>query len=318
MLVLGGLLTLDPAVVGLSQTPPLLHAVALRGLLGLAGVALGLVLVLVSLLMRRTRGKGRRLLVLGVVAVLIGGGHLGVLAERGTSPGDPLGAAPDGAIDVLTLNVQGDPGSAELVAVVDELAPDVVALQEIAPDDAARVADGVAGDYDVFTHTTGTRPLDGTALLVSTGLGEYQQGEAPSMTFGSVWARPVDGVGPELFSVHPVPPLGGLVPTWASELDTVVGLCDRIERVVIAGDLNATLDHAVLRGASCEDGSVGSGGVGTWPADRAPLLGAAIDHVLIDPSTWHAESSRVIDAPAGGDHRAVLVRIVPMDAGGTP
>jgi len=312
VLVVAGVLTLDPAIVGLSTTTPVLQGIALRGLLAVGAIALGVASVLASLLLRRTEGRGRRLLVVGLAALVVGIGHGGVMLERGTAPGEAFGVAPDGAIDVLTINTLGGAGGVVgLSALIDELAPDVVALQETPAEDAERIAAGVAASYQVFTATTGPQPVQATALLVSVELGEYRQTEAPATTFGGVWARPVDGEGPELLSVHPVPPVPGDVPTWRSELAALTGLCARVEGVVLAGDFNATVDHAPLRHSACRDGAVTTGGHGTWPDGRSPLLGTPIDHVLMDPDVWEPVASRVLDAPDGGDHRAVLVRIVP-------
>lgn len=311
ILVVVGVLSLDPAQVGLSETTPVLQLIALRGWLAAGAVGLGLVLLLAAVLARRTAGKGRRMLVVGIVAVLVGAGHAGVLAERGLDQAGLEEPKPDTSFDVLTLNTLRMAGGPEpVVALIDDLAPDVVALQEVTPEDAAAVAEQVAGDYQLFTHTTGPDPVQGTALLVGTAMGEYEQVEAPTTTFGGVWARPVDGFGPELLSVHPVPPVPSNVDTWRSELEALVGLCERVERVVMAGDFNATLDHATLREAACEDSSVGVGGLGTWPTDRSVYLGTTIDHVLHDPDAWRAIDAAVIDAPGDGDHRAVVVRLV--------
>lgn len=312
LLVVAGLLTLDPALVGLSEVTPVAQAIAVRGVLALGALGLGLALVLVAVLARRTAGRARRTLVVGLVALLVGLGHGGVLLERGTSAGEPFGVAPDGAIDVLTLNTLGARGGVgPIVALIDQLAPDVVALQETPAADAEQIAAALTADFQVFTRTTGPGPVEATALLVSVGLGAYEQTEAPATRFGGVWARPVDGDGPELLSVHPVPPVPRNVPTWREELAALTGLCERVEGVVLAGDFNATVDHAAMRDSTCLDGAVGTGGHGTWPDGWSPLLGTAIDHVLMDPQAWEPVASRVLDAPGAGDHRAVLVRIVP-------
>ncbi|WP_420113555.1 endonuclease/exonuclease/phosphatase family protein [Pseudactinotalea sp.] len=313
LLAIAGVLTLDPAVVGLSELTPVLQAISMRGLLALGAGALGVLLLVIALLARKTAGKGRRLLVVGVLALLVGAGHVGVLIERGTSAGEPFGVAPDGAIDVLTVNTLGARGGVgELVTMVDALEPDVIALQETPAEDAERLAAGVGGEYQVFTATTGPQPVQATALLISVELGAYTQREAPATRFGGVWAAPVDGGGPDLLSVHPVPPVPGNVPTWRAELAAITGLCTRVPGVVLAGDFNATVDHAALRDSRCLDGSIDTGGHATWPAARSPLLGTPIDHVLMDPGAWEPMASRVLEAPGSSDHRAVLVRIVPV------
>lgn len=308
---LAGFLTLDPALIGLSEITPVLQAIAMRGLLAGVALGLGVLLGLAGLITAyATRGGGRRLLVLGLIAVVVGTGHGGVLAERGIGTGAPFGPKPDGAIDVLTLNTLGTTGGIEeLVATIDDLRPDAVALQETPPDDAERIADALAHDYQVFTHTTGPNPVQGTALLVAAELGEYEQTDAPATTFGGVWARPLDG-GPELLSVHPVPPVPSNVQTWRAELAALTGLCDRVDGVVLAGDLNATVDHVSLRASACIPSAVGVGGHGTWPADRSAWLSTPIDHVLADPRAWQPIGARVLTV-GGGDHHAVLVRLVP-------
>jgi endonuclease/exonuclease/phosphatase (EEP) superfamily protein YafD len=313
------LVSLGPAVVGLSETTPVLQVIAMRGLLAvllLGGGALLLAAALALRLNRRwaagaVRSAAAPVLVLGIVVVLVGVGHGGVLLERGTDR-EALGVTPDGAVDILTLNTLGSAGGAEPVAaLIDEVGPDVVALQETPAADAERVVQLLEGSYQLFTATTGPQPVQATALLVAASMGRYQQATAPGTSFGGVWAQPAEGDGPQLFSVHVVPPIPGKVQTWRQELAVLTALCERIPGVVIAGDLNATVDHAAVRDSECVDGASDTGGVGTWPADRPALLGTPIDHVLADADRWRPTASQVLDAPGDGDHRAVLVRLVP-------
>jgi endonuclease/exonuclease/phosphatase (EEP) superfamily protein YafD len=81
--------------------------------------------------------------------------------------------------------------------------------------------------------------------------------------------------------------------------------------VIVAGDFNATLDHAVFRHAitGCADAGerTGQGLVGTWPNRFPRRLGPQIDHVLITGGIT-AETLSVHDVP-GSDHRAVLTRL---------
>lgn len=318
MLTAAAVLSLDPAVVGLSEVTPMLQVIALRGLLAAVLLVLGVGLIVIGAILLRaarrrgTRGAGPQALVLGLVSVLIAVGHVGVLVERGLARDDPLGATQDGAIDVLTLNTFGTAGGvAPVVALIEQIDPDVVALQETPVADADRIASLLGGDFQVFTDTTGPQPVQATALLVAESLGDYVLATPPDTTFGGVWARPADGDGPELFSVHLIPPMVGRVGTWRDELAVVTQLCARVPGAVVAGDLNATVDHATLRDGACVDGSVEVGGLGTWPTDRPALLGAPIDHVLADPGSWRPAASQVLDAPGAGDHRALLVRLVP-------
>lgn len=321
VVVLLATLSLDPVVVGLSTTTPVLQAIALRGVLAVLALGLGVVLLVAAVLARRTRGRARRTLVLGVVLLLVGVGHGGVLAERGTDGTDGTGALPadrpDGSLDVLTLNTRDAAAGVDaLAAVVAEHRPDVVALPETIERDAAAIAERSGLDYQVFAATTGPNPVQATALLVADDLGPYEQTEAPATRFAAVWAQPTSGDGPDLVAVHTVPPLPGDVATWRDELDRLTALCLRVDGLVMAGDVNATLDHAPLRRAACDSAATtasgtSAGGVGTWPVGTPALLGSAIDHVLIDPARWEPTDAVVLEVTGGGDHRGVLVRLVP-------
>ena len=80
---------------------------------------------------------------------------------------------------------------------------------------------------------------------------------------------------------------------------------------ILAGDFNASLDHAVLRGligrgyADAAD-RAGAGLVPTWGygGTRPPLT---IDHVLVDRRC--AVTGYSVHDIAGTDHRAVLAEI---------
>ncbi|MFV0426456.1 MAG: endonuclease/exonuclease/phosphatase family protein [Beutenbergiaceae bacterium] len=307
---IAGLVSLDPALMGLSHTTPVLQAISLRGLLVAAAGVLTVLLAAVLVLVRLARGWVPQLVVLVVLVAVAGAGHFGVLWQRGLDS-EPFPAKPADAVDVMTLNTLGNAGGIDgLIAVVAQYQPDVVALQEITPESAAQVAAALQSDYQFFTHTTGDHSVQGTALLVSAAMGQYQQIDAPATSFGAVWVTPVSGEGPPLLSVHPMPPIPGNVTVWESELVTLMQVCET-EGVIMAGDFNATVDHAVLREAQCTDASVGVGGIGTWPAGRPAWLGAAIDHVLVDLQEWRPVAAQVLPAPDGGDHRAVLVRLQP-------
>lgn len=323
VLALAALLTLDPARVGLSGTTPVLQAIALRGVLAAAGGALAAVVLLGALVaaLLRWRTASRQLLVLGLVAVLAAAVHAAVPLGRGTSgqvPAPSAGSDAEGSFDVLTLNTLGVAGGTGPVAeLLAERMPEVAALQEILPEDAEEIAERVAEaggpDYQVLTDNTRESSVSGTALLVDPALGEYTQVPHGGTTFASVRARPSDPALPELLSVHPVPPVPPHVGTWRSELDALTALCDQVPGLVMAGDLNATLDHAPLRDASCLDAAraAGAGGEGTWPAGRPRWQGAPIDHVLVDGATWTPVAAAVLDTPGASDHRPVLVRLEP-------
>ena len=94
---------------------------------------------------------------------------------------------------------------------------------------------------------------------------------------------------------------------------------DEESDVVVAGDLNSTLDHWSRFGsdvglASCHDAAraVGAAALGTWPTRMPSVLGSPIDHVLATDA-WEVVGFRVIDAEdgSGSDHRPVVAQLRP-------
>jgi endonuclease/exonuclease/phosphatase (EEP) superfamily protein YafD len=86
---------------------------------------------------------------------------------------------------------------------------------------------------------------------------------------------------------------------------------------IVAGDVNATLDHASLRaavnGAQDVAAGCGQGFVATWPSAWPRWLGVQIDHVFTRGGP-RAAGLRVLDLP-GSDHRALLAQVVlPSDS----
>jgi len=113
------------------------------------------------------------------------------------------------------------------------------------------------------------------------------------------------GVSVEVVAVHVVPPTTSPA-TWKSEIGGLPRPSDPVR--ILAGDFNATLDHATFRSllnAGYADAAdrTGSGFTPTWPAKGfLPLV--TIDHVLVDPRVA-VNSYRVLDTP-GSDHHAVF------------
>jgi endonuclease/exonuclease/phosphatase (EEP) superfamily protein YafD len=113
--------------------------------------------------------------------------------------------------------------------------------------------------------------------------------------------------------VHTRAPVSaGNVGAWKAELRALPSAAPTGAVRILAGDFNATLDHADLRRVidrGYEDAAdeLGNGLRGTWPADRRCPPPVTIDHVLAD-ARCGARSLEAIDVP-GSDHRAVLVEL---------
>jgi endonuclease/exonuclease/phosphatase family metal-dependent hydrolase len=116
----------------------------------------------------------------------------------------------------------------------------------------------------------------------------------------------------ELVCVHPhppKPPWSRGVARWRQEL-AVLPPPGELPRV-LAGDFNATLDHAVFRSVlrlGYADAALQAGKAltPTWgPAGRPALI--TIDHVLVDRRC--AVLASAVHAVPGSDHRAVYAEV---------
>jgi endonuclease/exonuclease/phosphatase family metal-dependent hydrolase len=213
---------------------------------------------------------------------------------------------------VLTANLFFGRADAEVVvARVRQAAADVLFLQELTADAVTRLKQagledlmpfalvelrggaGGSGIYSRFPLTEGP-PVAPTRMAQPTALLELPSGDAV-----------------ELVCVHPVTPTlgrGGAI-RWRAEL-AVLPPPGELPRVV-AGDFNATLDHAAFRdvlrlGYADAAQQAGNALTPTWgpPGNGAVLT---LDHVLVDRSCAVLACS--VHLVPGSDHRAVYAEI---------
>lgn len=316
--VAAGLLIAAGSILGagwlpLGEMTPWAQLVAFRpqigaGLLGLA--------VMTGLLVRPLRWP---CVVLAVLAVVSTGTVIG--RARGA-----LVAAPDPAVTVLNSNVRVDGAAVdEIVELAVTGAVDAIVLLEASRRFAASVVDGARRrGLDLVSETdeplnpvtgaprgTGAYP---TSLLVRADLRPRFGTALPGALLGSLSATVnVDGRQLDLVAVHPPPPFPSQITQWRADLDQVARWCSR--PAVIAGDLNATLDHPPFRrllDAGCVDTAALSGNAlsGTWRSTWPRSLTIPIDHVLLGGRRGTVSSYGLHDI-TGTDHRAVLVTVTP-------
>lgn len=254
-----------------------------------------------SLLLRRNSGAA--------CAAVAAAALTAVMLPRSIRQPQPLAHGP--VLRVLTANLLFGRASEQAVAsLVRRKDVDVLFLQELTscaavrlkqagldhllPHEMTDVRDDSAGGSGIYARfpLSGGLPLRATAMAQPTARLELPAG------------RRVD-----LVCVHPCAPsppaLRQSVARWRAELDVLPPPADPPR--VIAGDFNATVDHAQFRrllrrghvDAACQ---AGNGLAPTWgPAGRPALL--AIDHVLLDPRCAVLATS--VHFLPGSDHRAV-------------
>ena len=277
--------------------------VALMAYTPYAGVA-AVVLALVCLVLRCRLPA--LLAALAALALLAG------LVDRVVRDEEAPGEGP--RLRVLTANVAFSAVGDEVLAdLVRRHRVDLLSLQELTPELAARLRRGPAGRLLPHAAMRPGMGASGTGLMSRRPL-ELRPlpPRLANRTAVARTSRPGFGAF-EVVAVHPPPPTRSHLDDWAPDLRALTrGGDGRLPRL-LAGDFNATLDHAELRrllasGYRDAAASAGTGLTGTWPSGRS-LPRVAIDHVLA-PVTWRVVSARVLDLP-GSDHRAVLAELAP-------
>jgi endonuclease/exonuclease/phosphatase (EEP) superfamily protein YafD len=316
------LLTLWPQLLGLERLPVIAQIVSLRGLAVLIACGLVILFTLISLVNPHSRRfTGSIALVLLVFSVVT----VAVLATRGFGNPAMQTKAP-GDIVVLSWNTLGDaPGAEAIATLAGEVDADVVVL----PETSAETAEIVAAILTDSGHPMAAMHLSldeiskarTTSVLISADLGAYVRDDSAGTTdtLPSLRLVPADGTGPTIIGAHPVAPVPGEMAGWRQGLTWLADRCVG-RNVIVAGDLNSTLDHFTGLGSdggdlgACHDAAraTGNAAVGTWPTSFPQLLGAPIDHVLAS-SDWQIIGFRVIGSAdgAGSDHRPVVAQLRP-------
>ncbi|MBE1487738.1 endonuclease/exonuclease/phosphatase family protein [Plantactinospora soyae] len=237
-----------------------------------------------------------------------------LVAPRALADEPPVAGGP--TLRVLTANLLA--GAAEpdaVVALVRTHRVDLLAVQEFTPDaEAALDRLGLAGllPYRQANAESGTTGSALYSRLPLRDTGTRRNGGGFSQAYGTV--RPDAGPAVLVESVHPMAPATlSSLSAWHDDLRTQPSATPAGPLRILAGDFNATLDHAELRrlldtGYADSAASVGAGLTGTWgPYDGDPIPPVVIDHVLVDR---RIAVRRVAVFPLpGSDHRPVLAEV---------
>jgi endonuclease/exonuclease/phosphatase (EEP) superfamily protein YafD len=290
---------LYPELFGLDEVTPFTQLAAFR--------PQGLVVVLLLALLMLVR-RGWRIAAVLVASLALVGGAL--VAPRQFSDARP---APAGSrvLTIMVANVLGGGArAADVARVIRDRRPDLVSLPEAQVDVREEIRAQLQDQqYKGYTAQPSTAVESATSVLVSSSLGNVSFASEAGTTFGNVVVTGGNLGEVRLIAYHGFPPLTDSVTTWKSDLLHVRHWCTEAAPTIVAGDFNATLDHADFRsalGGYCRSigPTVGDGLRGTWPADQPALLRTQIDHVVV---TRQFEPGGFATYPIQGtDHRAVV------------
>jgi endonuclease/exonuclease/phosphatase (EEP) superfamily protein YafD len=261
-----------------------------------------------SAVLLRSRGPA-------VTAAVAGAALTAVVAPRALPHRQPPASGP--VLRILTANLRlGRATAGPVVELARRTGADVLFLQELTDDTLARLKQ--AG-LDALLPSELTEPVAaggrGSSIHARYPL---SQGLAVSPSALAQPAARLDlpcGQSVQLVCVHSLPPRPAwsrrAVGNWRRDLSMLPAPGD--VPVILAGDFNATLDHAQFRrllrlGYADAASRAGNGLAPTWgpPPRGAPGL-LAIDHVLVDPRC--AVQATSVRRLPGTDHRAVCVEV---------
>jgi endonuclease/exonuclease/phosphatase (EEP) superfamily protein YafD len=217
-----------------------------------------------------------------VAAVAVTAVLAGIVLPRAFGGDAPRASGPE--LRVLTANLRfGRAGDATLVDLVRRTRADVLSVQEFTPEAAHRL------DEAGIAHLLPYRMLD--PLPGAAGIGLYarypltwQPVQGPTMSDMPSASLAVPGTAPvRMTAVHPPAPIGPDITAWTHDLRRLPRATPHGQVGILAGDFNATLDHARLRQV-IHSGYVDAAdarGQGLVPTFR-PWPPITIDHVLAD------------------------------------
>ena len=235
------------------------------------------------------------------VALALGG----LLVPRVLEEGQPAAEGP--VLRVLSANIQfGLTPPDRLLALAREMRADVLSVQELPPGTRQKLEE--KGVLELFPHTA-----NGTHDTTLYSRHPFQAGEAPSGAVRAMLDVPGAAQPVEFVAVHTCAPLHpGLGGCWRDSQTELPAATPEGTPRILAGDFNATLDHASLRdvlSTGYRDAAEvrGAGLRATWPASGWSFPGIVIDHVFADRRIAVLDYA-VHDLP-GSDHRAVSAEL---------
>jgi endonuclease/exonuclease/phosphatase (EEP) superfamily protein YafD len=241
------------------------------------------------------------------VTVAVAAAFAGLVLPRAVGGGQPHVTGPK--LRILTANLKfGRAGGAGLVDLVRRTGADVLSVQEFTPAAADRLDE--AGLEQLLPY----RVIDPRSGPEGSGLySRYPLTRLPDRgptTFAMVNATlQMPGTAPvRLTAAHPPAPLGPDAAKWRHDIGEIPPATPYGQVGIVAGDFNASLDHAPLRrliGKGFTDAADATG-QGLVPTFR-PWPPITIDHVLAD-KRCAIQRVKVYLQP-DSDHRALFTEL---------
>ncbi|HEX6228145.1 MAG TPA: endonuclease/exonuclease/phosphatase family protein [Solirubrobacterales bacterium] len=251
-----------------------------------------------------------------IVAALALGGLVTVLLPRAV--GDAEAVPPDAVpLDVLSVNIHhGTASVGDLLEMVERREAEILSVQELTPKFARELER--RGIERLLPHRVVSvrRGAAGGGVYSSLALRRLTAPPLAAIRMPRASVRLPDGGSVRVVAVHPYPPNRSSVDLWRAGLDSLPATNPAGPPWILAGDFNATLDHAELReilDSGYRDAAevTGEGLTPTWPARRRILPPVTIDHILADPRICIADYA--VETLLGSDHRTVYARLAVPD-----
>lgn len=213
---------------------------------------------------------------------------------------------------VMTSNVEYGRGTKGLIKAVREERPDLLFVPECDHACAALLREELPrADYPHREAVAAYGP-EGSVILSKVPLKDPHRVRATLGMPGAI--ADVKGHPVRILLAHPMPPMPRQVDLWRSEMRELQEYAaDGDGRsTIIAGDFNATQDHAAFRSVldqGLRDAArlAGSSRTPSWPTAVPSPLGTQIDHILATPD-FAARDARFLEI-GNTDHRALVVTL---------